>query len=347
MVTKAKERYNPDHDLSFIRRTNDTRGGIVLPADGNLEAVYPWGANGAMAEAERRRLSLQAGISWARDYEEWHEDVLKSGYAPHRMALVGVSPGAEQLQFVLRKYPQAEVVVIEVDPKKVEGAKATISRTNRQAAKRGRISFVIANAIEYLADQPNKFDFVEADKVAIHLPSQPRGQLYQTAGTALERGGVFHLSDVLAKTWSVRAAPGSEKNPPTTAAIEVLTEKLMPAILHASWTNRGARLWDNAEDMASEVLSFVPSLWRGRLRICKAPFTGVDDPEGMISNLIAISPSLGIEAKRRQQPDNEELAKIADIMWSVSRQFFEAAHTPGVLIGLPDYTHINFVKLAA
>lgn len=324
----------------FIRQTIDHKGsnnGIRFVSDG-VEEVYSFGAP-VMAIAENYRLDLQAQTIWGRDYRRRHEG-LSTAHTFKRMAIIGLSADADQVKQVLALHCQAQVDVIEFDPKKYQIARAVLEKTNPQDLASGRLTLKNEQAAEFLSQQPGTYSYIEADKVAIHLSTANRVGLYESAAQALKPDGLFCVRDIFAKSWSVEAEQGHQENPLTLEALKNL-RGIMSKILDNTWTERGAPLWETLEDMAEEPTKFAPSLVHipEYSEICRAPFRRGDHPEALISQFIVIMPALGKEMARAAQPGDSETAIEADNRWERARQFVQGVETEGVMIALPHYVH--------
>lgn len=321
----------------FIRHTIDTRGRSIISSDGAVHDIYPWAA---MARADDIRLQIQEVTGWGRDYRRAHSDLPAQG--AETIGIIGVSGRAEQVQHLLSIYPKASFDVIEVDPNKYNAAKETLTRTNPNDLATGRLTLVNEDAIKYLSqpEQAGKYNYLEADKVEVHLQTAHRQQLAKAIEAALIPGGVYYRRDLLIRTWRVSAADGYEQDVSTLQTLSVLA-RLMPRILDNTWTERGAPIWETPEEMSTEPTRYASSLKfvDSTTRVYTYDHTKGDDPEGLISQLISTMPALGIEVARLKQPDNQGLATVAEDRWGRAEDFVEGVKKPGVRIAMPDYVH--------
>lgn len=306
----------------------------VISPDG-IHKTYHWAD---ILEIDRSRLEAQKLGHWGRTYKAWHEDFAAANPHPKHLLVVGVPENADQISFLANKYPEAEILGIEINPANTEGAINTLKRENPGDVESGRVKVITGDALEMLPSLKG-FGYAEADKVAIHLLPDDKARLYKGMGGVLVPGGVFHISCIMAETWNASAAPGLEYDPEAQLAAEN-TRELMKVILNASWPARGIPLWKDLAEKTGEIKTHVPNLeiLPDFTRSDHASPTSADTYESAVSQLIAITPyAQALAAVKRGAPIPSERL---DQLFNAGKSLVEAIRNPKVVTILPDNSHV-------
>ncbi|MBU1000262.1 class I SAM-dependent methyltransferase [Patescibacteria group bacterium] len=225
-------------------------------------------------KVEDHRLLMQNNcppVSWGDGHSHMLSILHERGFSPRKIVQIGTGQEASLTANLSRAFPEAQIMVIDLSSKKIQGAKETL---RVEGYDMQRIDLITGDAAVILPTL-KEVDLIENQNLLMHLPERgengrnippiwdeermgPFPTLDRLIGVitqSLGHGGITMIGDLAVRQWNTYPAEGYGNNPDVQAKAARAQQYIANAI-RTSWDARGANAWRGPAEIASKVVQF-------------------------------------------------------------------------------------------
>ncbi|MGH7203006.1 MAG: hypothetical protein ACREHC_01015 [Candidatus Levyibacteriota bacterium] len=232
---------------------------------------YAWGG-----ELEERRLQLQNTVGgFGHAHLMYHEKLKAEGFNPNIIIELGTGADALLIQHILTVYTSVQqLYVIELDPQKVEKAKATLEKEITDSEMRKKVTFIAGDVAKELPKLP-KADLIDMQLLLTHLPIRPpllwntekQGEfptlqrVLKAIIETLANNGIAVVGDLDTDDFDVNRGPGFDGNKKTQELINdakrfLKGDDTFRGLLNIGFNDRGAHAFRNVTHLIEVVQKY-------------------------------------------------------------------------------------------
>lgn len=342
----------------------------------SADGFYSWAGR-----IEELRLTFQnqkeprsdGSPSWGSAHELYIEERVKPRLeildsSPGLIVEIGVGPTARLIRNWADHFPKAEILGIDLDPRKAKAARNTLEQLGYDLS---RIHIVEGEASQVLSGMRGETDVISAQNLFQHLSSKkangpsPFEIVVGAMENVLKPGGLAVVSDLLLagpESWRIIPKKGFEADPELSAIMELhrkyIGDEQRPGIFVFGWLGRGAHIWRAGEDITAEIGKYTNNLHliESSQKDYSAGYTtGKDNnPCSVIGATVPPTIALGVERakaglesalasphlpeQKREELSGilKQLAYAANFCWEVGEEYLERVYyNPEIKVSMP------------
>jgi len=292
-------------------------------------------------------------FNWALSSLNHHKRLHSFGVQPEWVVDIGTGEDGT-IPKGLRKVYKTQVLGIELDKQKVDGANISIDASSC-TEDREQIKILQGNATDFLGSVSDVLagenKLINMQLVAVHLPDPILKSLVEACTDTLSKGELFALSDLIIKPedgrlesapWKVLETVGVDVSDVDMANKFLLGDAAgYPGVLVAAWKPRGAHAWCSDE----EIIEVIEKHSGGKLEVVdrslwQMPAAGVDDVFSSVMESMGPTIAMQLQGALGSNPDYQGfLAKT----WELAEKYSKAIQG-GAKVVVPPMAQLTFRK---